>query len=140
MTGWLNLFWLGSDNVAVSMQTQTGLVLALGEKIFRNGELAVMQSCFHQMQQAVPHSFALDTLNQKSDQLLTNGWSSQAYMDWMALSVFGLCLAHVSKAGDKYLSTPARIQITEYIRNKDKASSRVKMLLKGVTKLGTGHG
>ena len=130
--------WMGEENRDIARQTQSGLVLALGEKIFRNGELSPMQNFFSVMTKALRHSEALDRLEPKRGDLLGNGWFTQAYIDWQALSTFGVCLAHVSQSPKAVLSTAHRVQIMEYIRNRDKTSSRVKMLLKGVTKLGSG--
>lgn len=138
IAGCFNLAWVGEENRDIARQTQSGLVLALGEKIFRNGELAPMQTLFSEMKKAVPHNERLDNLLPKDGQLLDNGWFCQAYVDWQALVVFGVCLDHVSHSPAAVLSTEHRVLIMEYIRNKEKTSSRVKMLLKGVTKLGSG--
>ena len=129
------MFWVGEQNETVAAQTQVGLVLSLGEKIFRNGDLTSMQRCFQNMQQSMRHELRLDALEPKAQGcIMQNGWSCQAYVDFRAIVVFGVCLAHVSQVGQKFLATGDRIAIMEYIRNKDKTSTRVRMMLKGMAK------
>ena len=137
------MWWIGSDNEKLAKQTQASVVLVLGEKIFRTPDQRLMLDCLKETRGSVsdmqllevPH---LDDIDVKSDLVLANGWHCQPYVDLMALETFGWALEY-AESGLSAIPVKTRTNIATYIKNQSKASTRIKMMLRGVTKVGA-HG
>ena len=117
--------------------TQAGLVLLIGEKIFKCSELKPMCQALDEFRKWMTDDKmpSFDLLNVKSTEPLANGWFAQPWADGQALNVFAAVLEHVS-SGAILIPKELRFKIMELLRNYGKTSSRIKMLVKGGTSVG----
>jgi hypothetical protein len=117
--------------------TQAGLVLLIGEKIFKCSELKPMCQALDEFRKWMTDDKmpSFDLLNVKSTEPLANGWFVQPWADGQALNVFAAVLEHVS-SGAILIPKELRFKIMELLRNYGKTSSRIKMLVKGGTSVG----
>jgi hypothetical protein len=117
--------------------TQAGLVLLIGEKIFKCSELKPMCQALDEFRKWMTDDKmpSFDLLNVKSTEPLANGWFVQPWADGQALNVFAAVLEHVS-SGAILIPKELRFMIMELLRNYGKTSSRTKMLVKGGTSVG----
>jgi hypothetical protein len=117
--------------------TQAGLVLLIGEKIFKCSELKPMCQALDEFRKWMTDDKmpSFDLLNVKSTEPLANGWFVQPWADGQALNVFAAVLEHVS-SGAILIPKELRFTIMELLRNYGKTSSRIKMLVKGGTSVG----
>ena len=134
------MWWVGLDNAKLAKQTQTNVVLVLGEKIFRTPDQRLMLECLKEMRVSVSDTELLgvpdiDSIDIKSDEILPNGWYGQPYVDWTALEAYGFALEHC-ESQQEVVPVDTRQRLAVYIRNQSKVSTRLKMLLKGVTRVG----
>ena len=78
----------------------------------------------------------MDDIDVKSEQVLPNGWHAQPYVDLLSLEIFGRALEH-AESGQAVVPLLTRTQVGMYILNQAKVSTRIKMMLRGVTKVGS---
>lgn len=128
----LSLSLLGDQHIQLAAQSQSGLVLAMSERILRALDASVIVQSGWDLQSLLPSikDFEEDGLLKGKSELLECGWFSQSLLDLHCVQVVGLVLENIMNK--EPLSRDLRRQAMAIMANEGHLSSRVKALFKPI--------